>query len=155
MRDNNPCILVINGPNMNRLGQREPGVYGALTLTDINQLITEQATNLGVNVDFVQSNHEGVLVDCIQQAVDKYACIIINPAAFSHYSIAIRDALCSIPLPTVEVHMSNIHAREDFRHHSVISPVVSGQIVGFGVDSYLLALQCAVRLIAREEKALV
>ena len=150
-----PCILVLNGPNMNLLGCREPDVYGALTLVDINDRLKKQAVALGVEVDLVQTNHEGVMIDHIQQAIGKYACIIINPAAFSHYSIAIRDALAAVALPTVEVHMSNIHAREEFRQHSVISPVVSGQIVGFGADSYFLALQCAARIIAREESTLV
>jgi len=146
-----PCILVINGPNLNLLGIREPDVYGAMTLADINQRLTEQAAGLGVDVDLIQTNHEGVMIDCIQQVVGKYSCIIINPAAFSHYSIAVRDALAAISVPAVEVHMSNIHAREEFRHWSVISPVVRGQIVGFGADSYFLALQYAAKLIAEGE----
>ncbi|MBP2640849.1 MAG: 3-dehydroquinate dehydratase [Firmicutes bacterium] len=146
-----PCILVIHGPNLNLLGTREPNVYGAMTLADINQNLTKQAAEFGVEVDFIQTNHEGVMIDCIHQAAGKYSCIIINPAAFSHYSIAVRDALAAISVPAVEVHMSNIHAREKFRHRSVISPVVRGQIVGFGADSYFLALQYAVKLIAKEE----
>jgi 3-dehydroquinate dehydratase II len=155
MRNNKPGILVLNGPNMNLLGCRQPDVYGAVTLAAINDRLLKQATALGIAVDFVQTNHEGVMVDCIQQAVDKYACIIINPAAFTHYSIAIRDALSAVSVPAVEVHMSNIHAREKFRRHSVISAVVRGQIVGFGADSYMLALQCAARIIAGEEGTVV
>ena len=146
-----PSILVINGPNLNLLGTREPDVYGAMTLEDINRRLAEQAVELGVDVEFIQTNHEGVMIDCIQQAAGKHSFIIINPAAFSHYSIAVRDALAAVSVPAVEVHMSNIHAREKFRHRSVISPVVQGQIVGFGVDSYFLALQYAAKLIAKGE----
>lgn len=149
MSDCKPRILVINGPNLNLLGTREPEVYGAITLADINQRLKEQAVKLGVDVDCIQTNHEGVMVDTIQQSVGRYSCIIINPAAFSHYSIAVRDALSAISIPAVEVHMSNIHSREEFRHHSVISAVVKGQIVGFGTDSYFLALQYAAQLIAK------
>ncbi|MBP1763745.1 MAG: yqhS [Firmicutes bacterium] len=152
MSTGKPCVLVINGPNINLLGTREPDVYGVMTLADLNQRLTKQAAELGVEVDFLQTNHEGVMVDSIQQSVGKYACIIINPAAFSHYSIAVRDALAAVAVPAVEVHMSNIHAREEFRRHSVVSPVVQGQIVGFGADSYFLALQYAAKLVVKEEK---
>jgi 3-dehydroquinate dehydratase-2 len=141
------CVLVLNGPNLNLLGKREPEVYGKLTLADINRLVAEKAASLGLSVDFEQTNHEGVLVDRIQQAVGHYSCIILNAAAYTHYSIAIRDAIAAVAVPVIEVHLSNIYKREEFRHHSVISAVTYGQISGFGADSYLLALEGAARMI--------
>jgi 3-dehydroquinate dehydratase-2 len=139
-------VLVIHGPNLNLLGKREPGIYGTLTLDEINEKMLVKAKTLGIELEFVQSNHEGVIVDAIQQATGCYTCIIINAAAFTHYSIAIRDALAAISVPAIEVHLSNIYKREAFRHHSVISAVVQGQISGFGVDSYILALEAATRI---------
>lgn len=139
-------ILVIHGPNLNLLGKREPTIYGTLTLDEINEKMMAKAEKLGIGLEFVQSNHEGVLVDAIQQATGRYVCIIINAAAFTHYSIAIRDALAAISVPAIEVHLSNIYKRESFRHNSVISAVVHGQISGFGADSYLLALEAAARI---------
>ena len=141
-------ILVIHGPNLNLLGKREPNIYGKLTLDEINDKMIEKANSLSTKLVFLQSNYEGVIVDAIQQAEGCYACIIINAAAFTHYSIAIRDALAAVSVPAIEVHLSNIYKREEFRHHSVISPVVTGQISGFGVDSYLLALEAAGHIIA-------
>ncbi|MBP2642283.1 MAG: yqhS [Firmicutes bacterium] len=133
-------VLVIHGPNLNMLGQREPEVYGFLTLEDINAHLQEKAAALRISLDTVQTNHEGVMVDTIQNARGRYDGIVINPAAFTHYSIAVRDALAAVALPTVEVHLSNIYCREDFRQHSVIAPVVKGQISGLGYYGYLLAL---------------
>lgn len=139
-------ILVIHGPNLNLLGKREPTIYGTLTLHEINEKMMVKAEKLGIGLTFLQSNHEGAIVDAIQQAEGRYVCIIINAAAFTHYSIAIRDALAAISVPAIEVHLSNIYKREAFRHNSVISAVVHGQISGFGVDSYLLALEAAARI---------
>ncbi|HWR44916.1 type II 3-dehydroquinate dehydratase [Sporomusa sp.] len=140
-------VLVIHGPNLNLLGKREPEIYGATTLDDINTLLNERASQLGLELSIVQTNHEGVMVDTIQQAQDNFACIIINPAAFTHYSIAVRDALAAVNVPAIEVHLSNIYRREEFRHHSVISPIAVGQIAGFGANGYLLALEAASCLI--------
>jgi 3-dehydroquinate dehydratase-2 len=144
-------ILVLHGPNLNMLGKREPEVYGKITLDEINGHIMEMAKKIGAHVDIRQTNHEGVLVDAIQQAAEKYQCIIINPAAFTHYSIAIRDAIAAVAIPTIEVHLSNIYRREDFRHTSVTAPVCYGQISGFGAEGYLLAFEAAVRLISGGE----
>ena len=142
-------ILVLHGPNLNLLGTREPEIYGKTTLDDINKMIAARAKEAGVEADFLQSNHEGVLVDAIQDAPKKgYAFVILNAAAFTHYSVAIRDAIAAIATPVIEVHLSNIHQREEFRHHSVISPVVMGQIAGFGADSYMAALEIVIRRIA-------
>lgn len=145
-------ILVLHGPNLNMLGRREPEVYGALTLEQLNAELVAQAAKLGVAVECRQTNHEGVLVDMIQAADGAYDCIIINPAAFTHYSIAVRDALAAISTPAIEVHLSNIYRREEFRHHSVTAPVTVGQIAGFGSQGYILALYAAVDIIVRGGK---
>ena len=137
-------ILVLNGPNLNLLGLREPDVYGHLTLEDINRILEQEAQNLNIEVSFLQSNHQGVLIDAIHNAVGHYQGIIINAGAYTHTSVAIRDALAGVALPTVEVHLSNIYRREEFRHHSYIAPIAIGQISGFGANSYLLGLQALV-----------
>ena len=135
-----PRILVLHGPNLNLLGTREPEIYGYTTLDDINTMIAARAAEAGIETAFYQSNHEGDLVDAIQQANHKFDFIIFNAAAFTHYSIAIRDAIAAIDVPVIEVHLSNIHQREEFRHTSVLAPVAMGQICGLGVESYLAAL---------------
>ncbi|SMC59171.1 type II 3-dehydroquinate dehydratase [Sporomusa malonica] len=140
-------VLIIHGPNLNLLGKREPAIYGSTTLDDINTRLNERARELGLQLTIVQTNHEGVMIDTIQEAEDKFACIIINPAALTHYSVAVRDALAAVSVPAIEVHLSNIYRREEFRHHSVVSPVALGQIAGFGANSYLLALEAASCLI--------
>lgn len=137
-------ILVLHGPNLNLLGKREPEIYGRETLDDVNEKLEAKAKRADLGIDFLQTNHEGVMVDAIQSAVGKYDYIIINAAAFTHYSIAVRDALAGIDVPAIEVHLSNIHKREEFRRHSVIAPAVVGQIAGFGADSYLVALEAAI-----------
>ncbi len=134
-------VLVLHGPNLNLLGRREPAVYGLTTLAEIDRSLTELGAELGLAVECVQSNHEGVLVDRIQGAMDHFSGIIINPGAFTHYSIALRDAIAAAGIPTIEVHLSNVHAREEFRRHSVIAPVAVGQITGFGALGYSLALR--------------
>lgn len=136
-------ILVLHGPNLNLLGQREPAVYGRLTLTELNSRLQAKAVELGVSVECVQTNHEGVMVDTIQAAAGRYDFIVINPAAFTHYSVAVRDALAAISVPAIEVHLSNIYQREEFRHHSVTAAVTVGQIAGLGAQGYLLALEAA------------
>jgi 3-dehydroquinate dehydratase-2 len=140
-------FLVLNGPNLNLLGTREPGIYGATTLQDIVSALEAQAAAADPPATIValQSNHEGEIVDAIHQHGPGASAIIINPGALSHYSIAIRDALTGVGTPTIEVHISNIHAREEFRHHSVISAISRGQIVGLGVDGYRLALDFCLR----------
>ena len=137
-------ILVLNGPNLNLLGKRQPDIYGRLTLEQINRKIRALAKELGVDVDIRQSNHEGELVTWIQQAPGQFGAIVINPAAYTHSSVAMRDAITSVGLPTIEIHLSNIHKREPFRHHSYIAEAAVGQIAGFGADSYLLGLRAAV-----------
>ena len=144
-------ILVIHGPNLDRLGKREPDIYGNFSLDDINKRMRVRSKSLGLSLEFFQSNHEGELVDKIGVAAGKFNAIVINPAAYTHSSIAIRDALSACGLPTVEVHLSNIYKREEFRHQSMIAPVAVGQISGFGAESYLLALE-AVRTILNEKK---
>ena len=134
-------ILVLNGPNLNLLGMREPDIYGDLTLGEINERLRRRAESAGLHVDFLQSNHEGDIVDAIQAARGTIDYIILNAAAFTHYSIAIRDAIAAAEIPVIEVHLSNIHQREAFRHTSVIAPVVLGQITGFGAESYMAALE--------------
>lgn len=141
-------ILIINGPNLNMVGVREPGVYGTETLETICTRVAEYAESLGLEADFIQSNHEGVILDKIHGAKAEYAGVVINAGAWTHYSYALRDAIAAVkPLTFVEVHMSNIHAREEFRNHSVIAPVCAGQICGFGSNSYILGVQALAALI--------
>ncbi len=138
------AILVLHGPNLNLLGQREPAVYGTTTLAELDALIAAHAAARGVRVECRQSNHEGVLVDAVQSAAAQgFAAIVLNPAALTHSSYALRDAIAAAPIPVVEVHLSNIHAREPFRRRSVTAPVCRGQIAGFGPRSYLLGVDAA------------
>lgn len=134
-------FLVLHGPNLNLLGTREPGIYGSQTLADINGLLDVLAAELGCELSVVQSNSEGVLIDAIHSAIRDCQGVLMNPAAYTHTSVALRDAISSVGLPCVEVHLSNIHKREPFRHTSMIAPVAVGQICGFGGDSYLLGLR--------------
>jgi 3-dehydroquinate dehydratase II len=141
-------ILVIHGPNLNLLGQREPDVYGAVTLDEINRKLKALAQEHSVELATLQSNHEGDIVDAIGKATqDGFGAIVINPAGYTHTSVAIRDALASVKVPAVEVHLSNIYRREEFRHHSMVAPVAVGQVSGFGVQSYVLGLLAAIDLL--------
>jgi 3-dehydroquinate dehydratase-2 len=139
-------ILFLNGPNLNLLGTRQPEIYGRTTLADIEAQVRSRAAILGVDVEFRQSNHEGQLVDWIQEARGRFEAIALNAAAYTHTSVALRDAISSVGLPVVELHLSNIHAREEFRHRSLIAPVCVGQVSGFGAFSYILALEAAVNV---------
>lgn len=142
-------ILIIHGPNLNMLGDREVAVYGKVSLEVINKKLKALAKELKVELKTFQSNVEGEIVNVIQAAKGEYQAIVINPAGYTHYSIAIRDAIAAVKIPTVEVHLSNIYSREEIRHKSVIAPVALGQIAGFGVNSYLLGLQAAVGFIKK------
>ena len=142
-------LLVLNGPNLNLLGTREPATYGSATLADVEAICRHAADALGVSVEFAQSNHEGVLVDAIHAAVGRHAGIVLNAGAYTHTSLALRDAIAGAGVPTVELHISNVHAREAFRHHSMIAPVCRGIIAGFGVAGYGLALRALSDAVSR------
>ncbi len=144
-------LLVIHGPNLNLLGKREPQIYGKLTLEEINKKIERTAKEEGVSVEVFQSNYEGELVTKIQEAMGVFDAIVINPGAYTHTSVAIRDAIVAVGIPAVEIHLSNIYKREDFRTKSMLKDVVIGQIAGFGVDSYLLGIRAAVGILKRDE----
>ncbi len=145
-------VLVVHGPNLNMLGEREPEIYGRVTLREIDAELRRLGAELGLAVDSFQSNSEGALVDRLQAARGQYQALVINPAAYTHTSVAIRDALAPLGIPVVEVHLSNVYRREPFRHHSTIADVVDGRIMGFGPDSYYLALRAAAALIAAPRK---
>jgi 3-dehydroquinate dehydratase-2 len=147
-------VFILNGPNLNLLGQREPEIYGAETLSGIKDMTEAAARNLSLSIDFRQTNHEGVLVDWIQEAGQKASALIINPGAYTHTSIAILDALLALQIPAVEVHLSNIHAREAFRQHSYISKAAKGVICGFGAYGYILALQALTARLHQKSSAL-
>ena len=139
-------ILFLNGPNLNLLGQRESNIYGKATLADIEKAVRKRAAQLKVELAFRQSNEEGELVAWIQRAKRKFDVIVLNAAAYTHTSIALRDAISAVGVPTIEIHLSNIHSREEFRHRSLIAPVCLGQISGFGANSYLLALEASINV---------
>lgn len=141
-------IFVLNGPNLNMLGKREPGIYGGKTLADVEQECAAVADELGLTVEFRQSNHEGVLIDWMHEAGERASAVAINAGAFTHTSIALHDAIKAISVPVVELHISNVHAREEFRHHSMIAPACKGIICGFGTQSYVLALHALKTTIA-------
>ena len=144
-------ILFLNGPNLNLLGQREPQIYGRTTLADIEAAVRQRAAKRGVEVEFEQTNLEGELVTWIQKATGKFDVIVLNAAAYTHTSVALRDAIAAVGTPTIEIHLSNVHAREEFRSKSLIAPVCIGQITGFGADSYILALEAAVNINERQK----
>lgn len=145
-------ILFLNGPNLNLLGQREPEVYGTTTLADIEKRVRERASQFKAEVAFRQSNLEGELVSWIQEAKGNFDVIVLNAAAYTHTSIALRDAIAAVGVPTIEIHLSNVHAREEFRHKSLIAPVCCGQIVGFGEKSYVLALEASINVKASKKQ---
>ncbi|MBN9690896.1 MAG: type II 3-dehydroquinate dehydratase [Verrucomicrobia bacterium] len=140
-------ILFLNGPNLNLLGTRQPEVYGRLTLADLEAMIRRRAEAAEVIVEFRQSNHEGQLVDWLHEARGQFAAVVLNAGAYTHTSVALRDAITAIEIPVIEIHLSNVHAREEFRHQSMIAPVCRGQITGFGAVSYFLGLEAAVLLV--------
>lgn len=144
-------VLYLNGPNLNLLGTREPGIYGSVTLDEIERRVRSAAAGRHLSVDFRQSNHEGQLVTWIQEAIGQFDVLVINAAAYTHTSVALRDAIAAARIPTIEIHLSNIHARESFRHQSFIAPVAAGIIAGFGPHSYILALEAAVTLTERKK----
>jgi 3-dehydroquinate dehydratase-2 len=146
-------IYVLNGPNLNLLGKREPHIYGRETLADVHRRTETRAARLGLEVDFRQSNHEGVLIDWVQEAREKAAGIIINAGGFTHTSVALMDALLASELPVIEVHLSNLYKREDFRHHSYISRAAAGMICGFGPKGYELALEALAERLQSDEKS--
>ena len=146
-------ILIINGPNLNLLGKREPGVYGSDSLEEIQREILEKAKQIGAEVDFFQSNHEGAIIDALHEAMDSYDGVVLNAGAYTHYSYAIRDAIAAIKIPVVEVHMSNVNSRDEFRHTSVIAPVCAGTIAGFGKNSYMLGLRAAAEIAWERSRA--
>src|SRR4030095_689820 len=139
-------VLFVNGPNLNLLGQREPETYGKTTMPEIEAKVRQRGDSIGVDSDFRQSNSERELVTCLQEARGRFDVIVLNAAAYTHTSIALRDAIVAVGVPTIEIHLSNIHAREGFRHRSLIAPVCKGQICGFGSYSYLLGLEAAVNI---------
>jgi 3-dehydroquinate dehydratase-2 len=145
-------ICVLHGPNLNMLGVRDPDIYGKDNFDQVNHKIEAHAKHLGLEIRIQQSNYEGAIIDYVQDAMSWASAIVINPGAFTHYSYAIRDALADSRLPTIEVHISNVHAREEFRRHSVIAPVVTGQIAGFGTHSYLMALDAAKKLVEESHR---
>jgi 3-dehydroquinate dehydratase II len=145
-------VLVLNGPNLNLLGQREPGIYGALTLGEIESMLGEKAASLGLGIEFKQSNVEGELVNLVQAARGRVDFIVLNAAAYTHTSVALRDAIVAAGVPTIEVHLSNVHAREAFRHVSLIAPVCVGVIAGFGPLSYALAIEACVNINASKSR---
>ena len=151
-RGGTPTVLVMHGPNLNLLGSREPEIYGRTSLEDINRELLALGTELGIRVESFQSNSEGALVDRIQQARGNVALIIINPAAYTHTSIAIRDALSAVEIPAIEVHLSNVYKREPFRHHSTIADLVEARLMGFGAEGYLLALRAAAKMLKIERQ---
>ncbi len=139
-------ILIIHGPNLNLLGKREPDIYGEITIDQINKKLKQIVRKRKIQLDIFQSNHEGEIVDKIGKAKNKYKALVINPAAYTHTSVAIRDAILATGIPTIEVHLSNIYSREEFRHISLVASVARGQISGFGIDSYLYGLEAAIKL---------
>jgi len=146
-------ILLINGPNLNTLGTREPAIYGTVTLAQIFALLQKRGEELDASVESFQSNHEGAIIDFLQQKAEQADGIIINPGAFSHYSLALRDALAAVKAPIVEVHLSNIYAREEFRHQSLMAPVCRGHIVGMGWRGYLLAFEGLVEIVREQQRS--
>ncbi|NVM57848.1 MAG: type II 3-dehydroquinate dehydratase [Desulfobacterales bacterium] len=145
-----PKILVIHGPNLDMLGRREPSIYGDVTLEQIDQEIRETAQEYGMIADRFQSNHEGALIEKIHEAIEGYDALIINPAAYTHTSVAIRDALLILDIPIIEVHLSNIYRREPFRHKSLIADVATARVAGFGKEGYMMAVRAAVNMVAKK-----